>query len=172
MILVTQTRNGEKLDSREKPLSKALSLLINCELAFGGLITELTDTKVSVQTQVFDCLDVSTFTGTVDEMKSLIKASVYAAAITPQMYEGQGLEWTARNAMEMTRGSPLLISLATGMFAGEGIANMVRVALISDGMVERVPDLLKIKSTSLAAMLELQIEEGINYDELMELAAC
>lgn len=64
-------------DGREFPMTrsltpgKGLEILVNCELGFGGRVVECLPDKVVTSTTCLGCVDTSTFTGSVADMRYL-----------------------------------------------------------------------------------------------------
>lgn len=71
----TKPEGGVYPSSRVITMAKALDILINCELAFGGKIVVIEPTRVQTRTVVMGCVDISTFEGSVEEMQYLVKVA-------------------------------------------------------------------------------------------------
>jgi hypothetical protein len=83
MIKVSQERdNGGPCPTitRDHSVADAFERLSVFEVGFGGHIVELTEDRVVVHTRVLMCFDVTTFTGTPEEMRPLVHFA--AAALT------------------------------------------------------------------------------------------
>jgi hypothetical protein len=61
------------LGTREVTLAEALSLLLFCDLDFGGKVVEYTETRLVSQSGVMGTTDISTFSGPWDEMQVLTR---------------------------------------------------------------------------------------------------
>jgi len=84
MITIENRRfNGENHEplTHLKSVSDAFDHFAVYELGFGGSIRELTETKVVVVTRVLHCTDTTTFSGTKEEMVSLVTLASHFAKI-------------------------------------------------------------------------------------------
>lgn len=84
MIRITNERwNGAQCPSTndERPVDRALISLVKYELGYGGVITQLTKTKIVVNTRILNCSDIVTFEGSENDMRPLVEAaSLYCQA--------------------------------------------------------------------------------------------
>jgi hypothetical protein len=152
-------------------IEKSLKVLLECEIAFGGTITRLDETVVCIETNVMGCVDKSQFSGSPEDMKLLVTAAIYAAEVRHHFVHGEGRAEVVKEAMEFTEGNPRLLDLSAEMILGGKLINIVVVAVLADGEMDRVAELRNIPLGTLYAMLYLRASEGCSYEELMELAA-
>ncbi|MGB4768324.1 MAG: hypothetical protein WBP22_03635 [Candidatus Saccharimonas sp.] len=78
MIEYTTTRHsGPRQDTivREKKVGDSLISLVRFELGWGGQVIEMTETRITTRTPIFDFIDITTFEGSIDEMRVLVVAT-------------------------------------------------------------------------------------------------
>jgi hypothetical protein len=98
---------------------QALQHLINCNLLFGAIITELTETKVCMSTQVCAKTDMDTFDGPSDEMAPIVLlCALYAKQVHSQEMPQAAAELAFKRLGD-SAGIPLILSMAAGQMIGE-----------------------------------------------------
>lgn len=83
----TKPEGGVYPSSRTMKPSKAINILVNCELAFGGQIVDITSTRVETRTVVLGCVDQSVFEGSPEEMEYLVKMATATNEVRLQRSE-------------------------------------------------------------------------------------
>lgn len=80
MINVVNRRNNgmecTPITSERSP-SQALYSLVKFELGYGGMIVDASETSITVRTQVLNCVDHTTFSGSKEDMQSLVETAYY-----------------------------------------------------------------------------------------------
>lgn len=120
---INQRDNGGGMEEigqyQQLPISALHSLVLN-ELGFGGQILELEPTRVTVQTRILHCTDVTIFEGSEEEMALLVQVAINYLAI---MGGGNQEVWLNRAATIATRaplnGNPLLVSMVAPILLGQ-----------------------------------------------------
>lgn len=139
MIQVTNERNGQLLCKPTRTVKEALQQLIVSELGFGGRITQMEEDKICVDTYILNCRDVTTFEGSQEDMSLLFEAGVTSIQISqcknPALFDQQ-----VDKVMEITKGNPLLIKLASPMIFG---ASNIKLLLVNMLLQEENDDIAK-----------------------------
>lgn len=80
MITIRSLRNNGELSEaaeQKRTILSALVRLAKFELGFGGRVIGLSESELCVQTGVFNCIDVTVFSGTPEEMNPLIQLAYF-----------------------------------------------------------------------------------------------
>lgn len=171
MIQVHLSRDGNLMDDRKRSEQEALSVLLNSELGFGGTVIELTDECIVTQTRVMGCVDVSKFTGTVEEMKNLVMVTVIAATLRESLLSDDNIGKLSERINRFAQGSPFLLEHGSGILMGGGLVKAVCLAIICDKDLETVERFKRLSKDDLFALLCLKLFEGSSKEELLDLAA-
>lgn len=171
MIQVHLERDGQVMDDRKRSEQDALSVLLNSELGFGGTVIEFTDERIVTKTRVMGCVDVSAFTGTVEEMKNLVLVTAIGATLRESLLSGDNIDKLAARINQFAQGSPFLLEHGSGIMMGAGLVRAVCLAIICDKDLEAITRLKLLSKDDLFALLCLKLFEGSSKEELLDLAA-
>jgi hypothetical protein len=149
---------------------EAFIALTKYELAYGALVTDLSDTHVSLETYVMSCKDITTFTGSKEDMEPLVRvASAYALVRQTAATQLHSRAFALLESLtKKSHGndnpgvSPLVTKLAGGMVIG-GQAVRYAVAVAYD-LVELIPHTTTNNMLD-AAML---VVDGFPREEVVE----
>lgn len=113
-----------------KSIERALIHLVVYELGYGGMVTDITETSVSVSTKIMGCLDKVTFKGTAEEMKALrMVAAAHAGSwLTAQDEMIEATVKTLNRTLGDKAGSPMLLTMCAG-FAQGAVSTPVALAM-------------------------------------------
>ena len=75
-LQLARRRDGQHFDqgSRQESIRGAMAVLIQSELAFGADVTDVSATRLALETRVFGCIDSTVFEGSAEEMAPLLQA--------------------------------------------------------------------------------------------------
>ena len=130
---------GPQLEFRyayTKDRDKALRSFIEFELGYGGVITELCqDPKaeeqyVQVTTRIMNKRDVTTYKGTLEELKPFYEIAYLSIAYEEGLRESN-FEPIIDALMELTKGVPLMIKMGEGIVRGSHIARVAIAYLLA-----------------------------------------
>lgn len=110
--------------SRTVKPSKALDILTNCELAFGGHIVSIEPTRVETRTVVMGCVDQSIFEGTEEEMRLLVEMATATQEVR------QLRNQPSRPADDGTKGD--IHRLANALAANTGATKVAAISLLGE----------------------------------------
>ena len=122
---------------RDQTVADSVVSLVKYELGFGGHPTEVTDTMVTTRTNVFGRYDVTTFTGTKEEMRPLVLACFFWATLNKdkkRMIDFRMDLW--EKVMGDQAGVPLLICNFEPIVSGQAIAKQICLFLIGQNNEE------------------------------------
>jgi hypothetical protein len=132
ITLNLERHDGPRMTSQstrqEDPLS-ALNFLVQAELAFGARITDLSSTRLRLETQVCGVLDVTELLGSEEEMRSLVDmANCYELAMNYEtLVTGGAAEDYCRLMAGRAAYSGTILNLGAPMFIG---ASRLRLAVM------------------------------------------
>lgn len=151
MIEVSERWDGSRLDFRDtytKDRDKALRSFIEYELGYGGVITELCqDPKaeeqyVQVTTRVMGKRDVTTYKGTLEELKPFYEIAYLSIAYEESLRKSN-FEPIIDTLMEVTKGVPLLIKMSEGIVRGSHTARVAIAYLLAFEDLEFMQKVIK-----------------------------
>lgn len=147
--------------------AEALSDLINNELGFGGQITSLSLTSVTIVTGVrSDMTDTVNFQGSEEEMQNLVQVCSVFLAIDDNL----ALAGAAAQAISVTGGNTAILALATPLLVGGSRLNLA--LLLGLGITQEA--LLRtgasVSTRNLLAAIQLAQETGSPLEEIISLA--
>jgi len=151
-----------------RTVANALDYLVAAELAFGGQLTSLTQTKVTVVTRVMSCIDTTTFEGSVDEMQLLVEAAAVYMSLTDPKHERLHSS-IVDTVMAVTKGVPLMVHLGADMIRGKALAKLTVIMLLGPDV--DVQAALNLSFKDLCAVLTLVRLEGVAVADALDLAA-
>jgi len=154
--------------TREVSPSQALISLVKFELGFGGHVTELTSTRVSTQTQVMACTDLTTWEGTEAEMKRVYEVALNHAAL--MHFEKDKVISKATDAfMQLPERMriPLFATTLLPMVMGEQTGMIALLAGYSIQDQEQVKKLVGMGVENALALLTLADETGVSVEEAL-----
>jgi len=168
----------------EKTPGKALDYLISCEIAFGGNVTDISDTKITIVTPITGMVDHTVFEGSSEEMRSLtIAIGVSSALRANKKIADAGID----SAMRFTEGNPRLIAIGGAMFMlGPVVSGTIKYMLANYLLLEQFGDCVpensaieKALATSVLkaplrnkdglAALTLHLDDGVPMSECLAL---
>lgn len=155
--------------SEDIPPLQLIRNFIRCELAFGGVVTDITPTSVEVKTRVLSSEDVTTYSGTEEEIAPFVEIAKLSLISTKILYE-ENLEELTEKTMNITNGNPFLVFAASGMIAGEHIAHLAMARACSfknDELMKKFID-QKVRYNDLVSAHEL-IENGATCADIESL---
>lgn len=119
-IKSTRQRGTESFDlsKRQVSVSSALESLCRYELAFGGQLIDANKTCLKIKTIVFNCIDETTFTGSENEMQTLIDATFAHYELTKR-----NIDTIIKNTIQNSHGLPLFIT-ASGPVPNDILSGM------------------------------------------------
>lgn len=175
MITVTNYRNnGMECPPvmYECTSTKALESMVIYELGFGGYVTDISRTRVVVNTEILRCKDRTVFEGPAEEMDFLVNVAAHHAAT---MGEKESRSVLVENAGKFLGalpdnigGVPLYISMMAPFLMGNPSAKVA--LLFAAGMTdpETVRQIIPISLKDLFAAVELHRETGTPIVEIVE----
>jgi len=117
----------------ERTAEEALKSLIKAELNFGGLIKELSETRIVVETSIMGgaCIDTTYFEGEAEEMAPLVLiAATYARLSAEKRNETIDKTWAKLEGLgSEVSGSPFFVTHLTPMLMGQSVMRDVLAEL-------------------------------------------
>lgn len=162
----------KNLGEYEQSTAEALKSMVVYELGYGGVITELSPTKVVVETHIFGgTKDTTIFEGPKEEMELIVKAAAHHAALigdeaSRNVLIEKSVDFLGTLPKEVG-GLPLFIAMTAPMIMGE--MSTVAALLASVGITdpEVVKTLVPISLKDLMAAVELYHETGMPLPEIV-----
>lgn len=146
---------------------EAFESFVLYELAYGARVLEVDDQKVKCVTHVMSCVDTTTITGHVDEMKHIVEAAALAVYFANEHREAI-IEGVSMCAMRITRGNPLLLKMGAGIMLGDSTTKMVLLGML--GNLEHVKACEKLPVKDLFAVVSMSRYEGVSVEDAIGLA--
>lgn len=169
--LARQEANGERIDQggREASTVEALRLLIQAELAFGATITEVSATRLALETQIFDFVDLTAFSGSPEEMRPLHEAvALYLEAADREDLVSDGIIAQLQRLPQGQGFVPRVLSMVAPMVLGR--ARLALAFMIPMGVTNELE--LRAGVTmplaDLVAAFELVEETGLSFAQVLE----
>lgn len=147
--------------------AEALSDLINNELGFGGQITGLSPTLVTIVTGVrSDMTDTVNFQGSEEEMQNLVQVCSVFLAIDDEL----ALEGAAAQAISVTGGNTAILTLAAPLLIGSSRLNLA--LLLGLSIIQEAILLLgaSVSTGNLLAAIQLAEETSSPLAEIISMA--
>lgn len=148
---------------------RAFELLVLVHLNWGGRITEITEEKLVVQTQVLATTDVDTFSGSKEDMLPLVM--VAGSYLMTMRDGGDQIVNRAAEALEIMSGGngikPLFATMMGGMLVG---SQAIKVALIASMNVkddELARTLAQYSKEDLTVFAYTVLETGVSVQEVL-----
>ncbi len=144
----------------------AIVSAIQHELGFGGEVTELSETRLTIRTIVMGCVDSTTFEGTVEEMQPLFEACMAFLAVSEQKdidvnFKQLSVKGTIR---------PLVAVNFLPIAIGQTRMRKTFITLLSE-TEEDIPLFLKLSENDLIAAVRLKYNDNASAGDLRALAA-
>jgi hypothetical protein len=175
MIKRENFHNDHHMSTYDQTLSQALVSLLKYELGFGGQITQVTEEKLVVQTQIFSHREVTIWTGTPAEMAPLLHvAAAWYTAVT----DSPLTEAIVNNAAKSLLGengtvSPIVISFASpfiiGMSRQRAIQTMLALGNLPEDQLskELVKKIADMPVNDWASIYDLSLSSGRPFLDIM-----
>lgn len=190
-MTITKTQWRVKDDGYVSPIDKfevksiadALESLVVYELGYGGNVIDLTETKVSILTNVMGCKDSTIFEGPKEEMQSLVEIALLGIYSSYQRlllkedrdeWEDKRLEKMTERVIKVTKGSPLLINLASDMILGDFSMKACMISGLNNCRsltVDEIKYLGLSTAKDLFAIYSLVKAEGCSLDDALTLVS-
>ena len=158
----------------EITVKRALNKFLLFEVGYGGLITELEPTKVSILTTIMDTKDVMTLSGTEEEMLPIVEAAACAVVSHPfgKHAPAPFQDAVLQDIMAKTKGLPLLLKMGSGILMGTPYvkAAMVLMLVGETGDEEIVKRLVKMNKDDLFTLVDLVKVDKMSLEDVLELA--
>lgn len=181
MIRNTKLRNNGELHNfgtHEVSAQKALETLVVWELGYSGFVTDISPTKVVVETHIFSCKDTTILEGSEEEMQLIVRVAVYHSLLmSNEKNRSTLIDRTADFLGTLPKeigGLPLYISIVAPMLIGGSSASIALLLAVGITDLETVKILRAIQLKDLVAAVQLHYETGIPLTEIareMELVA-
>jgi len=159
---------GPLIEQKRTP-GNSTSQLFRYELGYGGRLTKVEPTSIEVHTSMMGRYDLTTFSGTEQEMEPLFRGiSFWAEA--QEKHGKQHTENTATAAIKAGLNTPLLINLVTTVMFGSWVNPALCAA--ANLTVEQAATLLdaKLDKSTFDTIIELVIEGSPFEDCLAQTA--
>jgi len=142
----------------KKSTHAAYTSLVRFEIGYGGVIVDLSPTKVVCKTPVLGSVDVVTFTGSEKDMRPLVLAAGYSLQLRAA-HKDELIDGTMRSLSSLTGGKPKTFEVAHfgPLLMGQSIA---KAACLLGIEVEPTEGLLNRSFDDLMAAAELHLETG------------
>lgn len=138
------------------------------EIAYGGRVVELSETKVTTKTQIMNCVDYTDFSGPKEEMEVLVAVAALCVKHDARNHPAS-FDAAAEQTRRVTGGNPLLVKLGGDYILGQfSIRNVLAAVLGFEDKIEAFSH-LSLKDAIAAAMLAYSGDCSI--DEALELAS-
>lgn len=157
----------------ETTVKRALESLLVYELGYGGVIEEITPTKVVVKTRIMSCIDTTIFTGSEEDMAMLVEAASISLdadivkMVTKDKADNGIADAISTYVLKKTNGNPLLISLGSGMMLGSISIRLIMVIILQSKQYAK--KLMKLKVDDLFAIFSMVIFDKQNIDDCVQL---
>jgi hypothetical protein len=159
-IQMSRKKDGQNYDQgiNEYSLNKAVKILFENELGFGGTVTEITKVSITVVTRVMGCVDTTIITGLKEEMLPLIQGVRFFLKASDDFKEEIFSQAFNDLKGDQDGVTPLLMQIGFGIIHG---ANRLKAAVMyACGITDKETILigLKAKLKDIFAAIELQQE--------------
>jgi hypothetical protein len=176
MIKVNVRRDkggGEVYTFEEKIVSttKAFNQIVRCEFLFGGKVTEITETKIVVKTNVMGCLDTTSFEGSAHDMEPIVKmAATVEHCGRHLVMQDSVISKLSKSYVTMPGEKDFLIKHVKNTFVGMGRVKAAILVLLSDDAMS-TDQLKDIDSETLIELTSLKLVDKCSTEELLSLIA-
>lgn len=180
MIQITGMRdkgNGEVYHDTPKSVSleAAIRNFIKFELGYGGQITTMHDTGVTVNTRVMGCVDTTVFSGLRPEFDLILEIAQLEQTVQQFIAQQNGGSTVTPGemdtVMQFTQGNPRLIEFGAEMIIGTSRIRRLMVLLLQPNSKEEIDLLLKKTNDDLLELVILKRVEKIQPEEYQMLIA-
>lgn len=176
MIKCTNLRDKgqgvKNLGEYEQSAERALASMVVYELGCGGFVTDLSPTKVVVETHIFGgTKDTTIFNGPKEEMELIVKVAAHHAALMSDETSRSTLVEKAVDFLETLPkeigGLPLYIAMTTPFIMGGLSAAVALLFAVGITDLEVVKGLAPISLKDLVAAVELYRETDTPLPEIV-----
>lgn len=175
MIRRTNLRDkgcGEKYqDKCEQSAKDALNSMVVFELGYGGFVTDLSPTKVVVETHILSTKDTTIFEGSKKEMELIVKVAAHHVAIMSDETSRNTLVKKSvdflGNLPKEIGGVPLYIAMMSPFLMGGPSTAVALLFAVGITDPEVVKTLAPISLKNLMAAVELHLETGAPLPEIV-----
>lgn len=162
----------KNLGGYEESATKALNTMVVHELGFGGFVTDLSLTRVVVETDIFGgTKDTTIFEGSKEEMEFIVKVAAHHAALMSDEASRNVLIEKAADFLgtlpKEVGGLPLYIAMMTPFLLGGPSASVALLSAVGITDPEVVKTLMPISLKDLMAAIELYRETGTPLPEIV-----
>ncbi len=170
MITIMAERfNGERFidDPRQVSVSRALTRLVKYELGFGGKVTSISKNQITVETQVLNCHDTTTFAGSEEEMKPLYEAATFFM-VASDRFHASSIEAVFNRLQEVGLTSAFALTAIGPILVGQ---TMVKTAMVLACGIQdetEVRQAVALETDDFYSVLELALETGKSVSSLRQ----
>ena len=164
---------------------KALQTIAYCDFSFGGRVTDVssdgTTIAVTTETRCLGATDVTTYSGSVEDMQLILRLSGYVMSVYASE---EGVDLLIKNAVNAISSNeklqrPLYLEMASGLLMGERLTRLALITTLTEACYGQDDAALKhaietsngIKFDDLISAYGLSVEDGIDFLEAITLAA-
>lgn len=171
-VTIAFDRDGKHCSTTEHSPYEALRYIVGSEFGFSGMLTELKETKVTVETMVMGCRDLSVFTGTKEAMALVYKAScIYAKIVSEALKKGSFFStYEVQLIQKLTSGNPFLIDVGAGIFAGASREKIVNLAMLNI-KPEEFEQFAKYRLGDIQTLVEFKYNDNLCDETIREIAS-
>lgn len=148
----------------EKTVSRALMHFALYELGFGGVVTDVNDTKITTVTHVMGCEDTTIFEGSPKDIRYFAELAYIYLKVAQSENQSKVID----NLMKFTGGNPGILTMGADLLMGQG--RIVKTLVAGIGTPETVPRLLKLKKEDLMEVYSLVRVDGQDLETALSLA--
>lgn len=142
--------------------------LVAHELGWSGRVTDISPTRIVVETQVMSCLDTTIIEGSEEDMELLVEACVMYLEVLKSASSDYNDALNSK-VMAITKGKPLLIAMGAGLIMGGPRCHLALCSMLRD--YTYVNPIMQMKLDDLCAVVMMVRRDGATIKEAMELAA-
>ncbi len=140
------------------PLDRAIYMLFKNELGFGGTVTELSDTSITVVTRFLGCIDTTVVTGSKEEMLPLLEG-VSLFLRSSEEFEEDIFKQTfddLRNGQDGV--TPLLMQIGFGIL--QGVNRLKAAAMYAFGIVDKETIDIGLRANLEDIFVAMELQQG------------
>ncbi len=145
----------------------ALRSLIQYELGYGGVITNLSSSEVEVRTKVLNKTDFTIFTGEPEEMKRLVRVAAFHSQMLAQLSPSASAD-VVRELLGDQAGNPFLFTNLAPLVIGNS-AKLTFCVALAEVPEERLEQFARVGWDDLFAAFEMAEADGLSFIEVFNL---